>query len=141
MEKLKELRSDVLTIRFNRKRHHIDITEELQIKEVLINKQLIEIPSNYDFLCRLRDEAIKKRNQVERRKNSVYSEVWLYYKESGITNEASTHKTMMNKKYQSYDEKFLKADFKAQRLISICRAYESREQIIRTLSANNRKII
>ena len=46
---------------------------------------------------------------------------------------------MVNPKYLSIEERYLKAVYKANKLISICRAYESRERIIQTLSANIRK--
>ena len=45
---------------------------------------------------------------------------------------------MVNPKYHSIEERYLKAGHKANKLISICRAYESWERIIQTLSANIR---
>ena len=39
----------------------------------------------------------------------------------------------------SLEDNYLKAVYKANRLISICKAYESRERIIQTISANLRK--
>ena len=56
-----------------------------------------------------------------------------------MTNEMATHRTNTSKKFQLAEDEFLKASAKANQLISLCRAYESRERILQTLSANLRK--
>lgn len=140
-KKISEIRDDVISVKYKGKLVTINITKELSIDENIINSQLKNIPSSYAFLCLLRDNLIKKRDTLEREKNIAYSKAWLFYKESDnrINNDTANHKAMVNPKYLSIEERYLKAVHKANKLISICRAYESRERIIQTLSANIRK--
>lgn len=140
-KKISEIRDDVISVKYKGKLVTINITKELSIDENIINSQLKNIPSSYAFLCLLRDNLIKKRDTLEREKNIAYSKAWLFYKESDnrLNNDTANHKAMVNPKYLSIGERYLKAVHKANKLISICRAYESRERIIQTLSANIRK--
>jgi hypothetical protein len=140
-KKISEIRDDIISVKYKGKIVTINITKELSIDENIINSQLKNIPSSYAFLCLLRDNLIKKRDTLERKKNIAYSKAWLFYKESDnrLNNDTANHKAMVNPKYLSIEERYLKAVHKANKLISICRAYESRERIIQTLSANIRK--
>lgn len=140
-KKISEIRDDVISVKYKGKLVTINITKELSIDENIINPQLKNIPSSYAFLCLLRDNLIKKRDTLEREKNIAYSKAWLFYKESDnrLNNDTANHKAMVNPKYLSIEERYLKAVHKANKLISICRAYESKERIIQTLSANIRK--
>lgn len=140
-KKISEIRDDIISVKYKGKIVTINITKELSIDENIINSQLKNIPSSYAFLCLLRDNLIKKRDALEREKNIAYNKAWLFYKESDnrLNNDTANHKAMVNPKYLSIEERYLKAVHKANKLISICRAYESRERIIQTLSANIRK--
>ena len=140
-KKISEIRDDVISVKYKGKLVTINITKELSIDENIIYSQLKNIPSSYAFLCLLRDNLIKKRDTLEREKNIAYSKAWLFYKESDnrLNNDTANHKAMVNPKYLSIEERYLKAVHKANKLISICRAYESRERILQTLSANIRK--
>lgn len=140
-KKISEIRDDIISVKYKGKIVTINITKELSIDENIINSQLKNIPSSYAFLCLLRDNLIKKRDALEREKNIAYNKAWLFYKESDnrLNNDTANHKAMVNPKYLSVEERYLKAVHKANKLISICRAYESRERIIQTLSANIRK--
>lgn len=138
---IKDIKSDKLKVRYNGKVIEIDVTKELSINENIINSQLKESPSSYAFLCMLRNKYIKERDELEREKNIAYSEAWLYYKssDSRMNNDTADHKANTNKKYISLCERHQKIASKAEDLISICRAYENRENILRTISANIRK--
>ena len=139
--KINEIKADVLEIKYQGKKVKVDLTKELSINESVINSQLKDFPSNYAFLCLLRDKAIKKRDNLEKEKDRKFSELWIFYKgsDSKMTNDTATHRAIGSKKYQDAENEFLKASYEASRLISICRAYESRERILQTLSANLRK--
>lgn len=139
--KIKSIKDNILEIKYKGKLYSINISEELSIDENLLNSSLRESPSNFEFLCHLKDEACFRRNKREREKDAVYSEVWLFYKKSDsrISNEMASHKATSNAKYQSYLQKFQKAEYLANQLISICKAFESRERMLQTLSSNLRK--
>lgn len=138
---INKVKDDTLKIKYQGKTITINITKELAIDENTLNTQLKNLPSNYAFLCLIRDQYIMKRDRLEREKNIAYSKAWLFYKESDnrLNNDAVACKASTNPKYLSIEDRYLKAVDKANRLISICRAYESRERIIQTLSANMRK--
>lgn len=119
----------------------IDIAKELSINENIINSQLRESPTSYYILCSLRDKYIKERDALAREKDEAYSSAWIYIKESNerFNNDYVSHKANLNKKYSSINERYLKAVEKANKFITICKCYESRENILRTINANLRK--
>lgn len=132
----------MVTLLYKGKKVKINVSEELAINEQTINSQLKEIPSSYGFILMLRSKAIKERNLLDRQKEMAYSEAYLFYKDSkasGMTNEMANHKANTNQKYSSLYEAWLKACNRASILDDICKAFESRERIIQTLSANLRK--
>lgn len=139
--KISEIKDDIISFKYKGKLVTINISRELEINENVINSQLKNIPSNYAFLCLLRDKIIKRRDKLEKEKDYAYSKAWLYYKESDnrLNNDTVSHKALTSKIYIKANDKYLKALDKANRFISICKAYESRERIIQTLSANIRK--
>lgn len=120
---------------------NIDLAKELSINESIMSTQLRDIPSSYFIFCSLRDKYIKLRDSLAREKDEAYSNAWVFYKDSNErwNNDYVSHKANTNHKYSSLYKKYLKASDKANMFISICRAYESRENILRTLNANLRK--
>ena len=130
-----------LKVTFQGRELIIDLEKELSIKEDLINSQLKASPSSYYVLCSLRDKYIKRRDALAREKDATYSELWIYYKHSNPrwNNDYVTHKVNSSKKYCSVYSRYLKAVDKANQFIAICRAYENREAILRSLNANLRK--
>lgn len=119
----------------------IDLGEELKINENLLNSHLKQSPHSYYILCSLRDKYIKQRDALAREKEEAYSQAWLFYKDTNEkwNNDYVSHKANTNNKYKSVYNRYLKAVDKANRFISICKAFESRENILRTLNANIRK--
>lgn len=130
-----------LKVTFQGRELIIDLEKELSIKEDLINSQLKASPSSYYVLCSLRDKYIKRRDALAREKDATYSELWIYYKDSNPrwNNDYVTHKVNSSKKYCSVYSRYLKSVDKANQFIAICRAYENREAILRSLNANLRK--
>ena len=136
--RLSQIKKNTLKILFQGKTYEIDLDQELMIDENLVNQSLRRSPSNYALL--VRDRLIYKRDKLEKAKNQAYSKAWLYYKESGnINNDAAAHKAENNQAYQGALKRYMKAEYNASKMISICKAYESRENILRTVSANLRK--
>lgn len=140
-ESIKTIKSDILKVKYQGKIIRINITKELSINESIINSQLKDSPSSYAFLCMLKNKYIKERDKLDREKEIAYSEAWLYYKssDSKMNNDTANHKANTNKKYISIYNKWQKISNIAENLISICRAYENRENILRTISVNLRK--
>ncbi len=139
---IKDIKDDSITVKYKGEKIRINITNELGINEQIINNQLKESPSSYAFLLLLKSRSLKERDLLERKKDIAYSEAYIYYKNSGaknITNEQANHKANTNKKYISYYNKWIKACNKADILIGLCKAYENRERILQTVSANLRK--
>ena len=130
-----------LVVRYQGKKLTIDIQKELSINQNKLDSQLREVPSSYYILCTLRDKYIRKRDSLARERDEAYSKAWTYYKDSNPSwnNDYVSNKANTNNKYVSLCNRHLLATEKAARFISICRAYESKENIMRTLSANLRR--
>ena len=130
-----------LKVKFQGKDLEIDLNKELKINEDIINSQLCDSPSSYYVLCSLRDKYIKERNALEREKDEAYSQRWVYYKDANErwNNDYVTNKVISSKKYSSIYERYLKAEARASQFISLCKAYESRTDILRTINANLRR--
>lgn len=132
---------NTLKVKFQGKILEINLNKELSINENLIDSQLKDSPSSYYILCSIRDRSIKERNALAREKEAAYSQLWIYYKDSNErwNNDYVTNKVLSSKKYGSICERYIKAEAKANQFISLCRAYENRDNIMRTISANLRK--
>lgn len=130
-----------IKVKFQGEVIEIDLSKELSINENIINSQLKASPTSYFILCQVRDKYIKKRDALAREKDEAYSKAWTYYKDANErwNNDYVSHKANTNNKYCSLYNRYLKAVDKANMFISICKAYESRENILRTLNANLRK--
>lgn len=130
-----------LKVKFQGRDLEIDLNKELKINEDIINSQLCDSPSSYYVLCSLRDKYIKERNALEREKDEAYSQLWVYYKDANErwNNDYVTNKVISSKKYSSIYERYLKAEARASQFISLCKAYESRTDILRTINANLRR--
>lgn len=67
--KISEIKDDIISFKYKGKLVTINISRELEINENIINSQLKNIPSNYAFLCLLRDKIIKRRDKLEKEKD------------------------------------------------------------------------
>lgn len=138
---MKDVKIKPISVKFQGKVLKIDIQKELSINENLMNSQLKDSPSSYYILCAIRDKYIKERDALAREKEDTYASQWVYFKDSNErwNNEYVTNKVLSSKKYNSVCERYLEAATKASEFISICQAYQNRENILRTLNANIRK--
>lgn len=114
----------------------------MDIDEDNLDEELKKSLFNYTILCRARDYLIKKRDLLAREKEEAYSKAWLFYKDTNErwNNDYVSNKANTNSKYKSLSEKYIKACESASNLISFCRAYENRIDVLRTLNANQRKL-
>ena len=119
----------------------IDIQKELTIDRNKLESQLRDIPSSYFILCSVRNNYIKRRDALSRERDEAYSRAWTFLKDANPSwnNDYVSHKANANHKYVSLSNKYLKAAEKASMLIDLCKAYESKEGILRTISANQRR--
>lgn len=130
-----------LKVKFQGKDLEIDLNKELSINEDIINSQLMDSPTSYYVLSSLKDKYIKERNALAREKEVAYSELWIYFKDSNEkwNNDYVNNKVLSSKKYCSICERYMKAEAKANQFISLCKAYETRSDILRTINANLRR--
>lgn len=130
-----------LKVKYQGKVITIDIQKELTIDRNKLESQLREVPSSYYILCSVRNTYIRKRDSLARERDEAYSKAWTYLKDANPTwnNDYVSNKANSNHKYVSLSNKYLKAAEKAAMLIDLCKAYESKEGILRTLSANQRR--
>ena len=130
-----------LKVKYQGKIITIDIQKELTIDRNKLESQLREVPSSYYILCSVRNTYIRRRDSLARERDEAYSKAWTYLKDANPTwnNDYVSNKANSNHKYVSLSNKYLKAAEKAVMLIDLCKAYESKEGILRTLSANQRR--
>lgn len=130
-----------LKVKYQGKVITIDIQRELTIDRNKLESQLREVPSSYYILCSVRNTYIRRRDSLARERDEAYSKAWTYLKDANPTwnNDYVSNKANSNHKYVSLSNKYLKAAEKAAMLIDLCKAYESKEGILRTLSANQRR--
>lgn len=130
-----------LKVKYQGKVITIDIQKELTIDRNKLESQLREVPSSYYILCSVRNTYIRRRDSLARERDESYSKAWTYLKDANPTwnNDYVSNKANSNHKYVSLSNKYLKAAEKAAMLIDLCKAYESKEGILRTLSANQRR--
>lgn len=130
-----------LKVKYQCKVITIDIQKELTIDRNKLESQLREVPSSYYILCSVRNTYIRRRDSLARERDEAYSKAWTYLKDANPTwnNDYVSNKANSNHKYVSLSNKYLKAAEKAAMLIDLCKAYESKEGILRTLSANQRR--
>ena len=130
-----------LKVKYQGKVITIDIQKELTIDRNKLESQLREVPSSYYILCSVRNTYIRRRDSLARERDEAYSKAWTYLKDANLTwnNDYVSNKANSNHKYVSLSNKYLKAAEKAAMLIDLCKAYESKEGILRTLSANQRR--
>ena len=138
---MKDVKIKPIKVKFQGKVLKIDIQKELTINENLMNSQLKDSPSSYYILCAIRDKYIKERDALAREKEDTYATQWVYFKDSNErwNNDYVSNKVLSSKKYKSVCERYLESAAKASEFISICQAYQSRENILRTLNAKIRK--
>lgn len=130
-----------LKVKYQGKIITIDIQKELTIDRNKLESQLREVPSSYYILCSVRNTYIRRRDSLARERDEAYSKAWTYLKDANPTwnNDYVSNKANSNHKYVSLSNKYLKAAEKAAMLMDLCKAYESKEGILRTLSANQRR--
>ncbi len=130
-----------LKVKYQGKVITIDIQKELTIDRNKLESQLREVPSSYYILCSVRNTYIRRRDSLARERDEAYSKAWTFLKDANPTwnNDYVSNKANSNHKYVSLSNKYLKAAEKASMLIDLCKAYESKEGILRTLSANQRR--
>lgn len=119
----------------------IDLAKELQISETKLNSLIADNPANYGLLLQIKSSAVAKRDQLEREKDQVFSQIYISVVDSNpkATKEYATHKANANTKYQVVNDKFLKAKEYADKLVSVCKAFEMKAQLLQTFSSNIRK--
>ena len=130
-----------LKVKYQGKVITIDIQKELTIDRNKLESQLREVPSSYYILCSVRNTYIRRRDALARERDEAYSKAWTYLKDANPTwnNDYVSTKANSNHKYVSLSNKYLKAAEKPAMLIDLCKAYESKEGILRTISANQRR--
>ena len=142
MKSIADIKNDTLTITYQGEKVTLDITKELSINQSLIDTEAKEAPSNYGFLCLLRDNHQRKVTKLTSEKEKLYAKAWSFYRESGSTSNESAHqKAIQNDAYLEALEKLQKAEHILDKLNSIVKAYEAKLRLIQTIQANIRKQI
>lgn len=135
-----ENKSGIIKITYKGKKIAIDMIKELSINKNLIDTQTSEGPSDYGFICLLRDYQNNQVTQLEREKDHLYAKIWDYYKQSGSSsNDAAHYKVLSSDRYQAALITLEKEQYLLDKLNSFVKAYEAKLRQLQTLQANMRK--
>ena len=139
---LKDIGIKPIKVRVEGKTYYIDVSKEFHIDKNNIETQLRDPSFNLYILCIVRDYLIKKRDTLSMERDKAYSKAWIFYKEANErwNNDYVDNKASTNQKYLSLCERYIQSCEKASKFISLCKAYENRIEVLRTLNANLRKM-
>lgn len=136
-----------VNIQYGKEIIKFDLTDELTISESNINRELKEQPTHYGFLTMLQTKLLTYKEYMEAKADKIYASKYLKACETKNpkTGKPYADKTasQMAKANENYVEA-VKAAIKAKEdynIITSCvKSFEQRSEIIRTLSANVRKV-
>lgn len=133
----------VIDITYQGKRYKINLFDELQIKEGRLNDRLKEHASSYAFLTQLLTYLETQVEELERVAKKTYDKLYIKYKKTTTTGRPMSDDLCKasagaNKDYQSSIKALIKARHDKNLLSRAVRAYESRKDLMQTLSANFR---
>lgn len=139
---IKDIGIKPVKVKVEGKTYYIDVPKEFHIDKNNIETQLRDSSFNLFILSTVRDYLIKKRDTLAIERDKAYSNAWIFYKEANArwNNDYVDNKSKTNSKYLSLCERYIQACEKASKFISLCRAYENRIEVLRTLNANLRKM-
>lgn len=128
----------ILKFKYEGKRYKIDILKELQINPNTINSQIKDQPSNYYFLCLVRNKFSIELEKAEQAMNRAYARAYSKYKEMDYNNDHASNKASINKEYIILQEKYLELKNLVEDIKSATRSFEQRANLIQTISNNLR---
>lgn len=125
----------------NSKTYIIDLYKELNINSKQLEEQLKSNPYYYAMICKLKNQAIRERDKLEKERDEIFSKIYITAYENGtkVTKELANHKANISAKYQMACDKYLEAKEVADNLISISIAFEMKSRLIQTVSSNHRR--
>lgn len=134
----------VLDLTYKGKRYRFNMYEELQIKEINIDKAIKEHPSSYFFLLTLRTNLESNKRLLDAARKRTWNKV--YKKEKAYntggrpqSDDLCKAKAEASLDYKEATKEWVEAE-KAYSLIdNAVKAFEERKALIQTLSANLRK--
>ena len=123
-----------------------NLNSEVLVDENRINKEIQEQPSAYAFLGMLHKKLIRKAQDKKREMEKAYANMFIKFKKEIDTttgrptaNDLVKEKVISSKRYIDAEEEYYDALHESD-IIEVCvRAFEQRQALIQTLSANIRK--
>lgn len=127
------------TIKFN-------LTEELAINENKITSEITEQPTIYAFIAMLHKKLVRVANDKDKTSERSYAKAFINIKTSVDESTGRAHSKEVAKEKALLDIKYIKADKASSQakeeadVVGVAvRAFEQRQSLIQTLSANMRK--
>lgn len=137
--------SMVLDLVYQGKRYKFNMYEELQIKEIHLDKDIKEHPSSYFFLLTLRTNLDANRKLLEARKKRVWNRIYKMEKaKTGAggrpqSDDLCKAKAEASDKYKKSNQLHIEAERNWSVINNAVMAFQEKKDLIQTLSANLRK--
>ena len=123
-----------------------NLREELTIDENIINKQLTEQPSSYAFLAMLHKKLVRLSIDSDKKSDRAYAKAFIKEKTAvdpstnrATSKEVAKEKAELDLIYIKMQKKASQAKEEADIVYVAVRAFEQRQSLIQTISANLRR--
>lgn len=134
-----------IDITYGNVRHRFNLFEELEISESSLNKELKKHASSYAFLTMLRTHLLKEVKRLEALKKSTYSKIYSQQKKKTgaggrpLNDDLAKANAESHSKYKSVIKRLIEAEHNYSIIHNAVTAFETRKDLIQSLSANMRK--
>lgn len=133
-----------IDITYKGKRYRFNLHEELQIKETRLNDKLKEHASSYAFLTQFLTHLETYVEELERKYKKTYDKLYIKAKNKTtggrpMSDDLCKATAGSSSIYQGALKKYIKAKQDKNIIVRAVRAYETRKDLMQTLSANFRQ--
>lgn len=135
-----------ISIDYNGEKIEFNLSQELAVNEMVINKEIKHQPTHYGFLSMLHKGLIKNKDTYEKQYKKAWAKAYLSKKQKidsttgrAYSNDVAKEYANSSKRYLSLLTKYNKAKHDMGTIGSCVESFEQRSSLIQTLSANKRK--
>lgn len=136
----------ILKVKYGGEEFVIDLAKEVRIRESLLNKEALIQPSNYAFIAILHKKIAALASKQETLCKRLYSKAYLKWRQKKndstgrpYPDDFCKEKAILDKDYQSAEDHLNNLREKESLLWVAVKAFEQRQSLIQTISANERK--
>lgn len=135
-----------IEIEYNDETIKFNLYEELQIKEVTLNRDLKSQPAIYSFICMLHKKLLALQSEKQNQMEKAFARAYIDCKKDidintnrPYSNDVAKERAILNVKYQKLLKSYNDITDKVNTLSVCVKSFEQKAFLIQTISANLRK--